>query len=252
MARLSIPTLSLALAAMFSSVASAAIYVPGGTSVPGTSSDVFTWSAGAANSTFALWDNFVPPGPSAPGFSPNANSSLAIGPDASSLTFNTVNLITSGGNAYSFGNKTDASSTIRSGTTGGGFTRIVAQFETDGNELDYSSLLLTTGGGVLSPSLAIETDRGPGAMGPDQAVSFLAMWDLDSSQAEYQLDFNADGPDGNTHMSLLSYRVDSFTQASSFSPQAVPEPSTWAALGLVGGAAVWRRRSRRGTNRSQA
>ena len=234
----------------------AVIYAPGD-SVPGVPGQIFTWSALAPHSTNSIWngfDNF--PGGSAPGFlpagtSPAPQSSFSGDATTSELTFQSNANITSGGNAYgglfsaiqdpSF--LTDAFATVRSGTSGGPYTRIVLQFETLGSELDYSSLLLSLSPltpGTISPSYAIETDRTVlvGGFGGER-VSYLALWDLETSQDEFRIDFMASA----FHMSLESFRIDSLTQNSPFvTPGVVPEPSSSLAIAsLAISGLTWRR-----------
>ncbi|QDV44623.1 hypothetical protein Enr13x_44910 [Stieleria neptunia] len=240
------------------SVATAAIFTPG-ESVPDVNGEVFTWSESAANSSFVFWDSFDDfPGGTTPGFlpagtSPTANESFGDGGPISSLTFESNQSLASSGNAYGglFGPGdsssflTDAYATVRSGTSGGGFTRIVAQFETLGSELDYSSVLLSASAataGTIAPSLVLETARvSLGGTFGGEGVSYLALWDLDSSQAEYRFDFNAQ----STSMSLDQFRIDTFTQNTPFiTPSAVPEPGGLAVLAVVAGGMVLRRRRR--------
>ncbi|TWU47773.1 DUF1559 domain-containing protein [Rubripirellula reticaptiva] len=246
------------------SVANAAIYVPG-ESVPDITGEVFGWSPSSTDSSFAFWDRFDGfAGGSAPGFlpagtSPSADSNFAGAGLPSLLTFDSNQSLASSGNAYGglFGPGddstfvTDAFATVRSGTTGGGFTRIVAQFETLGSELDYSSILLSSSAlteGTIAPSFAIETERvSLGGTFGGEGVSYLALWDLDSSQAEYRFDFAAQ----SSSMSLDQFRIDTFTQNTSFiTPSAVPEPSSLAVLGLIAGGFAMRRKRQRTTRRS--
>ncbi|QEF99139.1 hypothetical protein Mal15_31990 [Stieleria maiorica] len=249
------------------SVARAAIFTPGD-AVPDVNGEVFTWSESQANSSFVFWDTFDGfAGSTLPGFlpagtSPTANDSFGDGGPISSLTFESNQSLASSGNAYGglFGPGdsssflTDAFATVRSGTSGGGFTRIVAQFETLGSELDYSSVLLSASAataGTIAPSFVIETARvSLGGTFGGEGVSFLALWDLNSSQPEYRFDFNAQ----STSMSLDRFRVDTFTQSTPFvTPSAVPEPGSLAVLGMVAGGLVLRRRrrtSRRGVSGS--
>lgn len=248
--------LATSLAVFPGSSSDAATFIPG-QSVPGASTDVLPWSLSDADSTFASWDTFADfPGGMAPGFlpagtSPAPNVSFIGGGTGNSLTFLSNQSLASSGNAYGglFGPGdsstflTDAFATVRSGTSGGGFTRIVAQFETLGSELDYSSILLSSSAateGTIAPSFAIETARSSlgGAFG-GESVSYLAMWDIASSQPEYRVDFNA----ASNNMSIDRFRLDSFTSgAALITPSAVPEPGSLALMGFVAGCMTFRRR----------
>lgn len=242
----------------------AATFVPG-QSVPGASVEVLPWSVTDADSTFAFWDSFDDfPGGSAPGFlpagtSPAPGSSFIGGGTGSQLTFLSNQSLASSGNAYGglFGPGdsssflTDAFATVRSGSSGGGFTRIVAQFETLGSELDYSSILLSpsvASEGTIAPSFAIETERSSlGGTFGGESVSYLAMWDIAASQSEYRVDFNA----ASNNMSIDRFRLDSFTSGTALiTPSAVPEPSSFVLMGLVAGGMTFRRR--RQSNRSSS
>lgn len=252
-----------------SSFASAAVFGPGD-AVPNVNGTVFTWSASAANSSFAEWNSFneYPGGPPigslggyGPGTTPAPQSEFAGSGGAPSLIFNSFGTIVSSGNAYggTFAPApdesvfiTDATAIVRSGTDGGDFTRIVAQWDTLGTELDYSSILLsfsTAAPGSIAPSLAIETGRTAlgGAFG-GAGISYLALWDLSTSQDEFRFDFNAQ----STNMSIDNFRVDSFVQSAPFvTPTAVPEPGSFVLLGAVGVAAFAHRR-RNNARRRQA
>jgi len=65
---------------------------------------------------------------------------------------------------------------------------------------------------------------------------------LNSSQSEYRLDFGA----AATSLSLQQFHVDTFTSNTAFvTPTAVPEPSTFALMGVSGSAAFLKRRRRK-------
>ena len=251
--------LPFALLALVAQSGRGEIFTPG-QSVPGVSGDVFTWSLQAPNSTFAFWDTFADfpggsiPGGIAPGTSPAANSDFSIG-DASTLTFNSFATIVSSGNAYGFNFApnlppvqpefiTDAFATVRSGTSGGDHTRIVAQWQTQGTELATESILLSFDAaieGTVTPTFSIETEREAlGGFG-GELVSYMAVWDIAGSQDSYRIDFNAQA----NHMSFDQFRLDTFTQATAFaSLTAVPEPGSFAALGLIATSLCLRRRRR--------
>lgn len=259
---LSVLVLSITLGSTFDLArCSAEIYGPG-QAVPGLSAELFTWSEGSEDSTYSFWDSFGDfpggsvPGGIAPGISPAADASFTGGGAESLLTFDSFATILSSGNAYGFNFApgqpgfqpefvTDAFATVRSGTSGGGNTRIIAQWQTQGSELDEDSILLSlssSSAGTIAPDLSIETGRQSlGGFG-GELVNRLAVWDLDSSQTEYRVDFNAQA----NHLSFDQFRVDTFTQLTSFvTPTAIPEPSALAFLGVVFGSVVTRRRSRR-------
>jgi hypothetical protein len=237
--------------------AHAEIFVPG-QSVPGVRGDVFTWSEGSEHSRFAAWDSFVgfsgatSPGGIAPGTVVGPNASFDDDTTASDLRFDSFSTITSGGNAYGFNFApglpasqpefiTDVTANVRSGTSGGDFTRVVAQWQTQGAELNYDSILLKTSEEPdgIAPALSVETERITlGGFG-GELVSRVAVWDLGTSQELFELDFNA----ASNHVSLDRFRVDSLTQSVPFAAvTAIPEPSSIALLLFSCGLGLNRRR----------
>ena len=257
MVRRSVCPLLLVATLAFANFGWAEIFTPG-QSVPGVGGEVFVWDLEQADSTFAFWDTFENfpggsiPGGIAPGTSPGANSSFSIG-DASTLTFNSFATIISSGNAYGFNfapNQppvqpdfiTDAFATVRSGTSGGDHTRIVAQWQTQGTELDTDSILLSLDPaveGTILPTFSLETGREVlGGFG-GELVNYMAVWDIGASHEEFRVDFNAQA----NHMSFDQFRLDTFTQATAFGPlTAIPEPSCFATLAVVSAAFCVRRR----------
>lgn len=251
-----IPLLALTTIVTFGSSASAELFRPGDT-IPDVAGDLFSWDVGDPGSTYSGWDNF-----SLGGGDPNQVPSTYT-PDVAGQ-FGTPSLLrlnsggsflTSGGNLYSFAAAQDFTATVNSGTSGAGtsggasgssFTRIVAQFQTLGTELDYESILLssdTSAAGSIAPNLLVETGReAQGGFGGSE-VKRLAVWDLDSAQESYRIDFVAAG----SSLSLDQFSIDTRVQSTPFSSvTAVPEPAGWAGLAAVGvGFAGWRARRRR-------
>ena len=73
-----------------------------------------------------------------------------------------------------------------------------------------------------------------GGRGGEQ-VGYLALWDLDSSQSAYRLDFGANV----SAVSIDEFRLDTFVQSTAFvTPSAVPEPGSFVALAIAGSGSV--------------
>lgn len=236
-------------------VAEAAIYAPG-QSVPGVSGgDVFTWERGDFGSTYSGWDVFeavLPPNDPSGGFvdgTPDISGQFGT---PSSVTASPGAIQVGSGNIYSPFAPLNFTAAVNAGTAGGDNTRIVAQFRTGGAELDYGGILLSTDSltpGNIAPSLMLETGRRSlGGFGGDQ-VDYLALWDFDSSQASYRLDFGSP----TSSLSLQEFHLDTFTQSTPFvtpTLTAIPEPGSIALLGVCAGT-VFLRRPRRRNRRHQ-
>ncbi|TWT49622.1 PEP-CTERM motif protein [Rubripirellula amarantea] len=243
-----------------SSAAFAAIYVPGDV-VPNVSGEIFGWSRGDANSTYSGWDVFeaaILPNNPINGFVDSTPDIAGQFGTASSIAVGPGGISVESGNAYSPFAPLSFQSTINSGTSGGDNTRIVAQFQTGGSELNYGGLLLSFDeltAGTIAPTFAMETSRTSLGGSSGDMIQYLAIWDLTTSQDSFRLDFGAAG----SSLSLQQFHVDTFTQSTAFaSPTAVPEPGSWALLGLVAGGVLLRRRrdkngrSHRKANRRRA
>jgi len=225
------------------------VFAPGD-AIPGVSGDIFLWGRGDSNSTFSAWDTFeavLPPNfvatNAGAGFTDSTPDAGLFG-NASSISVGAgIGFPLSSGNAYSPFVPLGFSASVSSGTTGGAFTRIVAQMETLGNILDDSSILLTLGNGTnLAPSLLLKTQGlPPNPNGGGAGTDYLALWDINGSADSYDLAFNAAG----SSLSLSQFQLDSFVQSSAFSTPtvtAVPEPSSFALMAVGAFGLVWRRK----------
>ncbi|MEM9703597.1 MAG: PEP-CTERM sorting domain-containing protein [Planctomycetota bacterium] len=220
-----------------------------------------------SNVTYQFWDTFTDPGPNpgAPisaGNAPEPGANLNQGGTANLIqnVFNptgaptTGPFLTSGGNIYSFASQTGFDVDLPNLNAGTSFTRIVAQWQTLGTELDYDSIWLEIDDGVqgadpgtaLAPTYTefLSNSVNPGPFGGSN-VAFVAVWDIAGNAAGYDLSFNSEG----TSMSLDQFALDTFasTSLSAIQPAAIPEPSSMAfgALALLGGGAVrWRKKRR--------
>lgn len=250
--RLSVrPILGLIGAFLVSTAVKADIYAPGD-SVPDTSSEVFGWLRGDAGSTYSGWDLFennTSPNDPIAGYTDVTPDAPGQFGDVASFTVSPGSIATGSGNIYSPFAALSFYSIVPTGTAGSN-TRIVAQFRSIG-ELDYDSILLSasTGtAGTIAPTMMKETGRGVGGGGgfSGESVDYLALWDISDSQAEYRIDFATPAP----HVSLDQFHVDSFTSNTAFvSPTAIPEPSSFAAIGMIGGLLTLRRRRRKTADR---
>lgn len=232
-----------AASCLVSGSARAAIYAPGD-SIPNVQGDVFTWSRGDAGGSYTGWVGFEGADLSEFPADLTPNASGQYGAESSLQVNSRTSIVASTDALYSFAEPQDFTAIARSGTSGGDFTRIVAQFRTNGTELNYGSILLSSDVGTdgnVAPTFMMETGRDPGSQG-SEIVETLALWDLDSSQDAFRLDFNALGP----HLSFEQFHLDTFTQSSAFaSVTAVPEPASWLAIGMFGAAGLGVHRARR-------
>lgn len=214
-----------------SSFLNAELYVPGSASVPPTSQPVFNWSRGDANSFYSGWDVFAD---DLPGGNINDNTPQ-FGSGGASLTETSgTAFITSGGNIYSFAAPTAFTVSVPSIDLGPAAfsTRIVAQFRTQGTELDYADIKLNGASAnlsYLSPPVPL------GGFG-GSLVDYLAVWDLTSVNGPLTLTFNAAG----SSMSLDQLHIDGFSSVA-----AVPEPSSMLLMAAAAsgvGYRKWRKR----------
>ncbi|MEM6690689.1 MAG: hypothetical protein AAF664_14740 [Planctomycetota bacterium] len=169
----------------------------------------FGWNFGDAGSINGTWDNLtVPVG--APGNLPDVN---AFGSGINSVLTQTVPsaFITSTGNIYSFAAATDFDVVVDTSSlnSSANFTRIVAQWNTLGNQLDYANIRIGNTAPVYTERLNEFALGGMGGAG----IDFLAVWDLpEAPQPSYTIEFNAAG----SSMSLAQFQVDAFASNVAF------------------------------------
>lgn len=201
----------------------------------GTNNFVVPEFRGSANSEAGYWESFTvaygTPGNIAD--KAGATTGAIFTQNGSAASF-----ITGTGNIYDFSEGiqafqlTDATS-LTLGT-------VVLQTRTLGSELNYSSVTLTytDAGGThsLAPASHLELDRGT-ILGA--SVSSLFQWDLTGLAVnEYSISFSGAGPS----VSFDAMTLDTWNQYA----LVVPEPSTYALLGLGGMMLGWRALRRRG------
>jgi hypothetical protein len=140
--------------------------------------------------------------------------------------------ITGTGNIYDFSTALQAFTITDS--TPFSLGTVVLQTRTLGSELDYNAVLLTytdgTGSHTVAPFAHIELDRGT-TLGA--SVSLLFQWNLTGlGVSDYSISFAGAGPS----VSFDAMTLDTWNQFA----VVVPEPSTYALLGLGGLMLCWR------------
>lgn len=172
-------------------------------------------------STHGGWEVMTVPGNTPPGNRPDLPGTLS---GASLMQLDPGAVITGTGNIY---NHAGISSFEISHSPGQAVGWVTLQVRTSGTELDYSSMRLTyeLGGQTLTvaPQDRIELDRSAG-MGVN--VSSRWDWNLNSiAPTAYRIQFGAKEP-------LMSF--DSAVLDTAAVGVVVPEPATWALVGLGG------------------
>lgn len=200
----------------------------------GTNNFVVPEFRGTANSEAGYWESFTvafgAPGNLAD--KAGATTGAILTQNGSAASF-----ITGTGNIYDFSDGIQAFQL----TDATAFTlgTVVLQTRTLGSELDYGSVFLSYSDGAGTHSLApvsrLELDRGT-TLGA--SVSTLYQWDLTGlSVNEYSISFHGAGPS----VSFDAMTLDTWNQYA----LVVPEPSTYALLGLGGVMLGWRTLRRR-------
>jgi hypothetical protein len=200
----------------------------------GTNNFVVPEFRGTANSEAGYWESFTV------AFGAPGNLADKAGATTGAvLTQNgsTASFITGSGNIYDFSEGIQAFQL----TDATPFTlgTVVLQTRTLGSEVNYGSVTLTytDAGGVhsLAPESHLELDRGT-TLGA--SVSSLFQWDLTGLTVnEYSIAFNGADPS----VSFDAMTLDTWNQYA----LVVPEPSTYALLGLGGVMLGWRTLRRR-------
>ena len=186
----------------------------------GTNSFIVPEFRGAANSESGYWESFTVPF-GAPGNIANmagATTGAVLTQDGSPAAF-----VTGSGNIYDF--STSIQTFTLTDSTPFTLGTVVLQLRSLGSEFDYGFFTLNYSDGLGTHSLApldrIELDRGT-TLGA--SVSSLYQWDLTGLNVnDYSLTFSGAAPS----VSFDAMTLDTWNQFT-----LVPEPSTYALLGL--------------------
>ncbi len=185
---------------------------------------------GTANSEYSEWDVFTGANSAANYPDVAAPHSPGNNPDNPTLTNTGASAILTGSNIYSFSGVITLS---LSDTTPYELGTVVYQFQTQGSELDYSSLQLHYGSESLAPTTTQFLSYVAGTEGV--AVQYAAQWDLSGlSITSYTITVSAEG----AHASFQAAALDT---SNTFTPVVVPEPGM-AIFGLASLGLVLRRR----------
>lgn len=187
---------------------------------------------GSANSEFGYWNGFTNAyngvnTPDAGSTSSNAGLVQTTPPaDSGDYAGYGAFLIGSPGDIYSFATTNNF---LLSDSTPFTLGTVLLQTDTSGNELDYSSILLSYSDGVntfqLAPILDQELSRSSSDMG-GYTVSTLFQWDLTGlGITDYSIAFNA----SDVSLGLHAISLDT---ADHYVAIPAPEPSTFAMAGM--------------------
>jgi len=208
--------------------------------IPSIDSPSFGWVRGTPNSTFSGWDVFSNETPTlATILDSTPELPGQFGASAQLRETSGFGIVLSSGNIYGLSGATTFVVDQPGLNLGPDATsRIVAQFQTLGNELNYGSIRLSgTGFTNVLPNFTQELSRsafGPpgGGQGSGVNVRYLAGWDLNQNVGNYSIAFES----AASAMSLARFQVDTFAAAT-----AVPEPTSIAmVVTFVTGVAVFR------------
>jgi len=206
--------------------------------IPAIDSPSFGWVRGTPNSTFSGWDVFSN--------ETNLDTILdstpdlvgQFGPSAVVRETSGLGIVLGSGNIYGLSGATTFIVDQPGLNLGPSATsRIVAQFQTLGNELRYDNIRLSGSGfSNLAPMFTQELSRSAfgmqGQPGSGANVVYLAGWDLNQNIGNYSIAFES----AASAMSLGRFQLDTFATAT-----AVPEPTSIAmVVAFVTGFTVFR------------
>jgi hypothetical protein len=181
-----------------------------------------------AGTTYQEWDGYSSAaGPNPPTFASNTSGTAnwfdtTAATDGAFLIGNAPN-----GHVYSFSGVLNPEVTVPGLGGGSGFaTTLILQLETEGNEIDLSSVKLTPAGGTTvayNTSSVTGTPISGGFGGT--TYDYLFTWNaLPGSAPGYTFDYST----GQTSVSQIATRVDTLT-----APAAVPEAATNISFGIL-------------------
>jgi len=202
--------------------------------IPSINNANFGWTRGTPNSTFSGWDVFSNETPTLATILDSTPELLGqFGASARLQETSGFGIVLGSGNIYGLSGATTfivEQPGLNLGPSAS--ARIVAQFQTLGNELNYGSIRLSgTGFTNVSPNFTQELSRStfgtPGGQGSGVNVRYLARWDLSQNIGNYSVAFES----AASAVSLGRFQLDTFATVT-----AVPEPASIAllALGVTG------------------
>jgi hypothetical protein len=199
--------------------------------IPSIDNANFGWVRGAPNSTFSGWDVF---NNETPALTTILDSTPELpgqfGVAATLRETSGSGIVLGSGNIYGLSGVTTFVVDQPGLNLGpSAMTRVVAQFQTLGNELRYDSIRLSgIGFANVPPTFTQELSRSsfgmPGQPGSGANVVYLAGWDVAQNVGDYSLSFASSA----SAMSLARFNLDTFANVT-----AVPEPASVAMVSMI-------------------